>query len=82
VRIVGELDLAAALAGIPTRPADIPRDRQQPWSLERRNHSLANGSERIEEGGLRSIGCLVAITQLVEAEAEDAAVMPLVQALG
>jgi hypothetical protein len=36
----------------------------------------------MEEGGLGSIGCLVAITQLVEAEAEDAVVMVLVQTLG
>jgi CO/xanthine dehydrogenase FAD-binding subunit len=36
----------------------------------------------MEKGRLRSIGCLVAITQLVEAEAEDAVVMALVQALG
>jgi hypothetical protein len=36
----------------------------------------------VEKGGLGSIGCLVAITQQVEAEAEDAVVMVLVQTLG
>jgi hypothetical protein len=36
----------------------------------------------MEEGGLRSIGCLVAIAELVEAEAVDAVVVALVQTLG
>jgi len=36
----------------------------------------------MEERGLRSIGCLVAITQVVEAKAEDAVVVALVQTLG
>jgi hypothetical protein len=36
----------------------------------------------MEEGGLCSVGCLVAITQLVETEAEDAVVVPFVQTLG
>jgi hypothetical protein len=81
LRITHELDLAPTPRSIEAREADIPRDLEQPRRFRDRHDPTAKSAERVQERRLSRVLRFVTLSELAEAEAENAGRVAFVQAL-